>query len=709
MAGAKIRGITIEISGDTTQLQKDLRTVNSVIKDTQKELKDVEKLLKVKPGNTELLKQKYKLLGDQIAYTEHKLKTLKDAQKTMDENGVDQTSEQYMALQREIIETEDKLKSLNKEMKDFGSVGAQKVKALGEQMKKAGQKISAVGSKLTKSVTVPLVALGTASAKLASDYEENLNKIDVAFGASAEAVKEWANNAIDEFGLSKVAATDAVSAFGALGKGIGLAEDDAAEMSITLTGLSADLASYFNTSNDDSAKALEGIFTGETEALKKFGVVMNETNLKQFAEDQGLVWQELDQTQKTMIRYQFVLSKTTDAQGDYSRTSDGTANSVKTFKAALENLGTSIGENVLPVITPLINKVTEILKQFDELSPKTKKAIVTFLLVAVAVGPLLVVLGKLATGIGTILTLAPLLAGGLSPWIFVIGGAITAGILLYKNWDKIKEEAAELAEKLSEAWESVKTWTTETWANVKSTVTSKFNAVKTAISLAIANIRYRISTAWTNIKTWTTDTWEAIKTDVVDKFETAKTTVTDAVELVKTTLTDTWETIKQDTTDRWEEIKSAITKPFDEARSTVEGIINTIKGWFPIDIGNIFKNIKLPHFSITEGESILGISIPKISVAWYRKAMDNAVMLNGASVFGMMGGKLLAGGEAGREVVVSYDKLAQMLGGNRESNTNTTNISVTVNAAPGMDERTLADYVARRIQQKVNQKGAVWA
>lgn len=661
MAGAKIRGITIEISGDTTKLQKDLKTVNSVISDTQKELKDVEKLLKMNPGNVTLLKQKYKLLGDQIAYTEKKLETLKQAQQKMDENGVDKTSSEYMALQREIIDTEGKLQSLNRELKEFGSVGAQRVAAVGAKMQELGKKISAIGGKLTRSVTVPLVAVGTASAKLASDYEENLNKIEVAFGDSADKVKDWANSALDAFGLSKVAATDATASFGALGKGIGLAEEDAADMSITLAGLSADLASYFNTSNDDAAKALEGIFTGEAESLKKFGVVMNETNLKAFAEDMGLVWGELDQTQKTMLRYQFVLAKTSDAQGDYSRTSDGTANSVKTFKAALEDAGTAIGTILLPKITPIINKITGLIKKFDELDPQTKKIVTTFGMVATALGPVMTMIGRFTTGIGSIMKLAPLLSGALSPWVFLIAGAITAGIALYKNWDTVKEEAELLKEKLVEAWNNIKLKTSEVWENVKTTVS---------------------------------DTIEAVKT-----------TVNTTIEAVKTLVSNAWQNVLSKTRSMWTSIKNAITKPFNDAKAAVQGVINSIKSWFPIDIGNIFKNIKLPHFSITEGKSVLGVTLPKIDVSWYAKAMDKAVMLNGASIFGAMGSRFLGGGEAGREVVISYDKLSQMMGGNESQ----TIINMTVNAAPGMDERAFADYVARRIQQKVNQKGAVWA
>ena len=302
----------------------------------------------------------------------------------------------------------------------------------------------------------------------------NMNKIDVAFGSSSEEVKKWADNARDQFGLSKVAASDAVSAFGALGKGIGLSEGDAAKMSTTLAGLSADLASYFNTGTDESAKALEGIFTGESEALKKFGVVMTDTNLEKFASDQGLVWKEMDQSQKVALRYQYVLAKTKDAQGDYARTSDGTANSLKTFKAAAEDLGTAIGTQLLPMITPIIQKITEWIQKFSDLDPKTQKIITVIGIIAGALGPVLMIIGTIATGIGSIITLittvGPMIAGLAGPIgiaIAIIGGLIAVGVILYKNWDKIKAKASEL----------------------KDNVVKKFTALKIAVKVIFGHIK----------------------------------------------------------------------------------------------------------------------------------------------------------------------------------------------------------------------------
>lgn len=160
----RIKGITIEIGGDTTKLQSALKDVNSTLKSTQSQLKDVDKLLKLDPTNTELLRQKQAALGTEIAATREKLVKLKDAQAQMDASGVDKNSQEYQALQREIIATEQELKGLEKETRNFGSVGAQQIAAVGEKLKTIGQKAVEVGKNLTTHVTLPIVAAATAAA-----------------------------------------------------------------------------------------------------------------------------------------------------------------------------------------------------------------------------------------------------------------------------------------------------------------------------------------------------------------------------------------------------------------------------------------------------------------------------------------------------------------------------------------------------------------
>ena len=176
MAGNRIKGITVEIGGDTTKLQTALKGVNTEIRNTQSQLRDVEKLLKLDPGNTQLLVQKQRLLRDAVAETKQKLETLKTAAEQANAalaNG-DISQDQYDALQREIIETEQRLRSLEQQAEQ-SSVALQKIGATGEKLQTVGNKISSVGQKLLP-VTGVVTGLGTAAVKTAADFDSLRDK-----------------------------------------------------------------------------------------------------------------------------------------------------------------------------------------------------------------------------------------------------------------------------------------------------------------------------------------------------------------------------------------------------------------------------------------------------------------------------------------------------------------------------------------------------
>lgn len=644
MAGSRIKGITVEIGGDTTGLDKALKGVNSTIRTTQTSLKDVNKLLKLDPANTNLVTQKQKLLKDAIKDTKDRLGQLKDAQSKLKEG-----TAEYDALQREIIDTEQQLKSLEKAYKDFGSVASQQLKSVGDKVKEVGGKIKDAGADMTARFTVPIVAGFTAASKYASDYEENLNKIDVAFGGSADEVKEWASTATEQFGLSMVAATEATSSFGALAKGIGLSEGSAADMSTTLAGLSADLSSYFNVGTDEAAQALSGIFTGETESLKKFGIVMNETNLEKFAKDHGKVWKECSQSEKTMLRYQYVLENTSDAQGDYARTSDGTANSVRTFQATMENLATTTGQQVLPIITPLIQKVTEFIAGFQNLSPEVQQMIVYIGMFVAAAGPVLVIIGTLVSAIGSIIGaigavigfFAPIIAGisailgsvaSVQGALFLLGTILTgpvgivaaiaavvaAGVALWKNWDTVKGKAKELKDNVVAAWETF-----------KQNTSTKFNEIKDKISQKVQEAKDKAVQKATDLKD-----------SVVQKF------------------TD----IKDKAKEKFEDIKNSISEKINGAKDKVKEAIEKIKGFFDFKVS--FPHIKLPHFSVSGSANPLdwlSQGVPHISVKWYKTAMDNGAIFTNPTIFGMANGKMLGAGDAGPEALIGVSSLRNII------------------------------------------------
>lgn len=192
MARKKIQGITIELGGDTTKLQDALKDVESKLKDTQDALKDTQRLLKLDPGNVELLTQKQRQLTDAIQGTEEKLRVLKEAAKDAEQQLADGTMSQaqFDALQREIIETEQNLKGLKDQMKDFGSVTAQQMAAAGDKVKAVGDKMAEVGTALTKYVTGPIVAVGAAATAAFNEVDEGLDIIVKKTGATGAELEE---------------------------------------------------------------------------------------------------------------------------------------------------------------------------------------------------------------------------------------------------------------------------------------------------------------------------------------------------------------------------------------------------------------------------------------------------------------------------------------------------------------------------------------
>ena len=209
----RIKGITVEIGGDTTKLSKALEGVNKNIKSTQTQLKDVEKLLKLDPKNTELLSQKQKLLADSIATTKEKLTTLKTAAEqanTALANG-EISQEQYDALQREIIETEQELRNLETEA-GKASDSLKQIGEAGEILQNVGDKIFDVGATLTTKVTVPIAAAGTAAVKTASDFDSAMSKVAAVSGATGDDLEKLRDKAREMGSKTKFSASEAAEA-----------------------------------------------------------------------------------------------------------------------------------------------------------------------------------------------------------------------------------------------------------------------------------------------------------------------------------------------------------------------------------------------------------------------------------------------------------------------------------------------------------------
>ena len=208
----RIKGITVEIGGDTTKLQTALKGVNTEIRNTQSQLRDVEKLLKLDPGNTELLAQRHRLLGQAVSETKEKLENLKTAAEqanTALANG-EISQEQYDALQREIIETENVLRNLEQQANQ-SATAVQKIAASGEKLQALGDNISSVGKKFLP-VTGAVVGLGTAAVKTAADFDSAMSQVAAVSGATGADLEALRDKAREMGSKTKFSASEAAEA-----------------------------------------------------------------------------------------------------------------------------------------------------------------------------------------------------------------------------------------------------------------------------------------------------------------------------------------------------------------------------------------------------------------------------------------------------------------------------------------------------------------
>lgn len=214
-----------------------------------------------------------------------------------------------------------------------------------------------------------LVKFAKQSVELSSDVQEVQNVVDVAFGDMRDQMEAFANTAIEKFGISRLTAKRTGSTYMAMAKGMGIAGQEAADMALNLTGLSADMSSFYNVSQKYTDIALKSVFTGETETLKQYGIVMTQTNLQEFARQQGITKsiQAMTQQEQTMLRYQYVMKQTALAQGDFARTQDSWANQTRILSERWKEMQIvwgdafrTIGTLILPAVNSLIKGLAKV-------------------------------------------------------------------------------------------------------------------------------------------------------------------------------------------------------------------------------------------------------------------------------------------------------------------------------------------------------------
>ena len=254
------------------------------------------------------------------------------------------------------------LKALDEFEKEAKKTGGQFEGTVEETMNGAESTVSTTAAKIAKAigsafVVKQVIEFGKAAVGVASDLNEVQNVVDTTFGTDgAIKVNEWARNAAEAFGESELQAKQFTSTLGAMFKSMGVGQADMEEMSMSLAGLAGDMASFYNLDPAEAFEKLRSGISGETEPLKQLGINMSVVNLEAFAMAEGITksYQEMTQAEQATLRYQYIMSATADAQGDFANTSDSLANQQRILQLEVQTLAAEIGQDLMPIAQEIL-------------------------------------------------------------------------------------------------------------------------------------------------------------------------------------------------------------------------------------------------------------------------------------------------------------------------------------------------------------------
>ena len=383
-----LENLIIKITADVQQVKQAFKSVQNEANTIKNEFQNVSKSSIFPAGNVNQASVAYQALSAEIAQVTAELQVLQAMKAQADAmfaRGVSgkgikfDASKAYEMLQKQIDKTKDKQKKLNEEQEKMNSKGKKGIAGLIQSMKSFGKsadgatqsvkKLSiatlAIGGVISLIISAvrKLISIAKEGIELASQLEEVQNVVEVSFGNMTQDVEEFSKKALYSLGMSELTAKKMASTFMAMSNGMGIAAKDGRNMALQLTALAADMASFYNVSQEVAQTALNSIFTGETETLKKFGIVLTETNLKAFALSRGITksYSSMTEAEKVALRYNYVLQATANAQGDFARTSGSWANQTRLLKEQLNILKTALGQILIAVILPLVKALNALL------------------------------------------------------------------------------------------------------------------------------------------------------------------------------------------------------------------------------------------------------------------------------------------------------------------------------------------------------------
>lgn len=737
---SRIAGITIEIDGNTSKLQQAISDVNKTLKDCDSNIRDIEKGLKLDPGNLTLWEQKQQAINTALDAAREKLDTLKTAQSQYAEG-----SDEWNRLQTEIGLTEaaianyeskaDEAASMTEQLSgavedaggsadgtsgDMGNLASETDNA-GKAAENANggwtvakQMLADLAEQGIQAAVDGLKKLGGAMKDAVTDsaaFADEVNTLSAQTHLSTDTIQElyYATDLMDvpvetvSKSLTKLTNTMADAA-----SGNETAAEKFSALGISVTDANGELRDADNVFMDaiDALGQIDNEAERDAAAMDLFGRSAKELNplidmgsegfaeLQQEAHDAGAVmdgemldslnetqdaFDRMDQaTQVVQRQFAVALAPAISAVGEELVGLSANAD----WQDLFADLGSavsdiipdllSMAQTILPAIIDVIRQIMPTITQIISYLPQLQPVIDAILMVIQRLTPMLMkitsqILPPLIDIIVAILPILEPILDLLEPLLDILGPVISAvlsalSIALKALVQIISGMVQPVIVALQKAAE-------------------KLSPVFENMSKTLQNVQHSMGNAWTAIQN----------------------AATTAVNAVKTAVTNVWNGIKNTTTTVWNGIKTAITTPVNAAKEAVQTAVNKIKGFFS-NLTLKLPNIKLPHFNLTGSFSFVPPKVPKLTVEWYARAMNEGVIFNTPSMFGLHNGKRMIAGEAGAEALIGVRSLRDMVTSAVAASAGNT-INVTVYGAQGQDVSVLADIVADRIATKITRRG----
>lgn len=507
MANGAIKGITIKLGADASELSTALSKADKSLQNTQKQLNEVSKALKFNPGNVDLLRQKEELLTRKVNDTNASLKNMKEALKMMDAQGIERTSDEYMKLEREIVQAESKQKAFNKELKEVQFQNST-LGQLSTKFSEVGSKIESVGQKMA-GLSIVAGATATAIGALAvksGQTADDLNTLSKVYGISTQDLQLYSASAdLVDVSVSAIAKSQV-----RLKKNMLSARDGAGQASEAFEALGISV-----TNADGSLRNQDEVFQ---ELLKKLGSMSNETERDAYAmailgksaselnpliEDMGETYAMVSEMFKDS-GIDIVDQKTLDKANQFNDSLD----KIKTsFQQAFFVAGAKLASTLAPILEKLATALQKVAGWIAGLNPKVLTIIGVIAGVLAVLAPLLIGIGKVAFAISSIMAILPLITGALSvllsPITLIIAGvtALAIGLVVLYNksetfrnivnalWDAIKNLATTIANFAINAVNSLRNAFSNISSIGKNIVTGLWNGISDKFSWLVSQLK----------------------------------------------------------------------------------------------------------------------------------------------------------------------------------------------------------------------------